>query len=323
MISGTPDILIIGPGSLGCLMAAMLHREDPQAPSIALLDHSEKRAAILKKQGLLYTCREKEQIIPIAITADTRVVKDARCLLFCVKSHQLAATLQMVVPLISSDTVCVFMQNGIQHVDIALHSGLAQNQLIFATTTEGATLQGPGHVYHAGRGVTELGLLDGRNIPEDSSVQRLMQTINDAGMNVQWSQHILERMWHKLLINCSINGLTVLYNCTNGELLKKPEALSTMKKLFNEAMNVALSSGIMLTSSFSDIIQVCKNTSTNISSMLQDIRNKKTTEIDAINGALLERAKNSGIAAPANRKLVSHIKKIEKSYANSSSLNRF
>ena len=56
---------------------------------------------------------------------------------------------------------------------------------------------------------------------------------------------------------------------------------------------------------------VCRKTATNISSMLQDIRAGRRTEIDAINGAVVAAGRRFGLATPANQALLAEIKALE------------
>jgi 2-dehydropantoate 2-reductase len=46
------------------------------------------------------------------------------------------------------------------------------------------------------------------------------------------------------------------------------------------------------------IIDICKNTSENRSSMLKDIEANRMTEVDAILGYILDEAQRKGMAAP-------------------------
>ena len=57
-------------------------------------------------------------------------------------------------------------------------------------------------------------------------------------------------------------------------------------------------------------------TSSNISSMHQDVKNKRQTEIDAINGAIVVHGKRLGIPTPINESLVSQVRSIEASYTH-------
>ena len=62
------------------------------------------------------------------------------------------------------------------------------------------------------------------------------------------------------------------------------------------------------------VIEVCESTSGNIASMLQDVINKRTTEVDFINGAICREGKISGISTPVNLTLTRLIKTIDSSY---------
>ncbi len=62
------------------------------------------------------------------------------------------------------------------------------------------------------------------------------------------------------------------------------------------------------------VMQVIDATAENISSMLQDIRALRHTEIDYINGFLLRRARAHGIAVPENTRLFEMVKRKESEY---------
>jgi len=61
-----------------------------------------------------------------------------------------------------------------------------------------------------------------------------------------------------------------------------------------------------------EAVRVCKATAKNQNSMLQDVLRGKRTEIDSINGAIVEAAKRKGIDAPLNEMLVKLIKELKK-----------
>ncbi len=55
--------------------------------------------------------------------------------------------------------------------------------------------------------------------------------------------------------------------------------------------------------------EICRQTAANLSSMLQDVRRGKPTEIMAINGEVVRRATQYGLAVPANRELVAKVQR--------------
>jgi len=62
------------------------------------------------------------------------------------------------------------------------------------------------------------------------------------------------------------------------------------------------------------VVEVCKATSGNVASMLQDVLNKKRTEIDAINGAIVREGAALGIPTPVNFTLTSLVQAFQETY---------
>ncbi|MBU0908212.1 MAG: 2-dehydropantoate 2-reductase, partial [Proteobacteria bacterium] len=116
-------------------------------------------------------------------------------------------------------------------------------------------------------------------------------------------------------VNVGINALTVIYDCPNGDLLVNAEAKAKLVAAVLEGHAVARALGIDVpTDPVSQTLTVCEATAANISSMLQDVRRRRPTEIGAINGALLDKARELGIDVPVNSELVSRVRQIEDGY---------
>ena len=116
----------------------------------------------------------------------------------------------------------------------------------------------------------------------------------------------------KIAIDAVINPLTVKYQCKNGELLTQPEAFAELielckeTELFFEKIQLLLSFDLFEKAQF-----IAKLTANNVSSMLQDTKNKQPTEIDFINGYLLRKAIEHNIKLPISTSLVDLIKSYE------------
>jgi 2-dehydropantoate 2-reductase len=136
-----------------------------------------------------------------------------------------------------------------------------------------------------------------------------------AGLETEAVTDILDHIWGKLLINVGINALTAIQNCPNGHLLKSAELKKCLAGAVREAAEVAKAKGVCLTEDpVAATLEVCKATGKNISSMLQDVRNKRLTEIDAINGAVIAEARLLEIPTPINEELIRQVHVIEKGY---------
>jgi len=62
------------------------------------------------------------------------------------------------------------------------------------------------------------------------------------------------------------------------------------------------------------VLEVCKATAGNVASMLQDVLNKKRTEIDSINGAIVREGALLGIPTPVNSTLTALVQTIQETY---------
>ncbi|MDD3234667.1 MAG: ketopantoate reductase C-terminal domain-containing protein, partial [Candidatus Omnitrophica bacterium] len=124
-------------------------------------------------------------------------------------------------------------------------------------------------------------------------------------------------IWSKLVLNAGINALSAVLRLPNGALVKSEGARRIMRAAVTEAVRVAKRKRIKL--AYDDPLAkaeaVCEATAANISSMLQDILAGRRSEIDAINGAIIRIAQESGIPVPVNILLNDMVKSIEDNYA--------
>ncbi len=306
--------VLVGPGALGCLLASMLVRADQDGKHrFTLLDHNAARAKKLTSEGIIYQYKDLEERASVSVSSSPTETGQAEVVILCVKSYDIQRCLGFCSPLLGPDTLLLFMQNGVAH--LAAESLTGNATPAFGTTTEGANMIGPGHVKHAGRGLTQFGFLGPVSDSAEKKLISVAEIFNSAGLKSRISKDILSRLWTKLMVNTGINGLTATLGCTNGELLTLPGVQQRMERLVTEAMLVAQASHIYVPAESLEITRdVCEKTSANISSMLQDVRAGRRTEIDAINGAVVAAAKKLRIDTPENSSLVKQIKDLEKTY---------
>ncbi|HNX24293.1 MAG TPA: ketopantoate reductase C-terminal domain-containing protein, partial [Spirochaetota bacterium] len=85
------------------------------------------------------------------------------------------------------------------------------------------------------------------------------------------------------------------------------------ENIIREAVNAAVANNIKM--DFSEMLkatrEVCEKTFTNRCSMLQDRTNGRKTEIESINGKIIEYGISKGIDLPYNRSLYLLVKSLE------------
>ena len=234
-----------------------------------------------------------------------------RQLILSTKAHQSQMAIDGIRSRLAEGAIIVVMQNGMGVAE-QLQAQLPQCTIFVATTTEGAHRPTANSLIHAGAGETWIGSLtsgDPKNHHQETvTAQDIAKQWQRTALSIHYDHNIIQRLWTKLAINCAINPLTVKYQCNNGALLTNPEALQLMEKVCQELQHIMTARGIHTHSDlFSTVKQVAKNTHSNISSMLQDHRNQKPTEIHFINGYVVNEGKAFNIPTPVNQALALEI----------------
>ena len=313
-------IAIIGPGALGCLLAASLtiklDRSNKKIPALDLwlLDHWPDRAKKLNEQGLILEEGGQQKHCKIKATADPKAIGPADIIILCVKSLQVAAGLDLASQLVHEDTLLLTMQNGIGHLEL-LKDKQKPPSIVIGVTAQGANLVAPGHVRHAGDGLTRVGFLKSVSFSKSLLLAKMCNMLNYGGIETVIVDNIIDYVWSKLLINAGINALTAIHRYPNGKLLESADIKDRLTAAVSEGASVARTLGINLIGDpLAMTLEVCSKTAQNLSSMLQDVNNGRPTEIDSINGAIAAAGRKLDIPTPVNDALVEQIKEIEQSY---------
>jgi len=303
-------IAIVGPGALGCLVAGFLKSRTKE--DVWLLDKLEERAGRIKNDGVKIEGLSGSIQANLDVSADPKAIGACDLVIICVKSYSTEDACKNIKEMVGEDTNVLTLQNGIGNVQI-LDDYFGKERVIAGITNHGSTLLDAGHVRHAGKGETIIGKSDGRI---SGALKNISNLLTKAGFETKISRDIDSVIWSKLIINVGINALTAVTRLNNGRLTEYEESRELLRSAVQEAVKVVKRKRIKL--AYDDPIQkvesVCKATAANVSSMLQDVLNKKRTEIDFINGAIVRQGKALGIPTPVNEVLTNLVKTIEKSY---------
>ncbi|MBU4198858.1 MAG: 2-dehydropantoate 2-reductase [Verrucomicrobia bacterium] len=296
-------IVIIGPGAMGCLFAGLLTEAGHE---VHLLDKYPERAEHIARQGLRIEAGGKTRVIRVNATASPATLKDTDLIGICVKAYDTGSTIPSLLALVSERTLVLTLQNGLGNVEqVAAHIHPAH---VFAgVTAHGSTLLGRGHVRHAGNGPTTIGSL----LPEHHGrAMELAVVLSRASPATTAAPDMKAVLWSKLIINACIGPLSALSGLANGQLAEQVEWRTLLRSAAEEAAAVAARKSIRLlyVDPVQAVLEVCRSTADNISSMLQDIRRGRKTEIDAINGAIIREAGALGIPVPVHEELIRRIR---------------
>jgi 2-dehydropantoate 2-reductase len=302
------EITILGGGSLGLLLAGRLAASGCDC---VLWTRTVHQASLLGSKGLIIQERDDQsaqrvRLPVIPITEVSSGSGEHGVVLLTVKQTALTSDfLLWLADVIPAQGALVLFQNGVGHME-RLQEALPGRRLIAALTTEGALRIDETTVRHTGQGVIRLGA----DKPEDDELLSMLERmLKQAGFSVLLSKMLEEAVLQKLLINAVINPLTAILRIRNGELTHTPERIQLMQDLHHESFRILSLYGLQDEAAlWETLLQVCRATSSNESSMLQDINLHKETEIDFINGAICRMAIRQGLEAPWNKAVVALVK---------------
>ena len=146
----------------------------------------------------------------------------------------------------------------------------------------------------------------------DSAVTQLAEIFNDAGIPARATGDIKDRLWSKNLISCTLNPISAVLGVRYGMLTRGPAWL-IISGITREIFQVAGAEGVTLQwDTPDDYLAYLKNElipvmSTHTSSMLQDIRCRRRTEVGFMNGAITKFGEKHGIATPYNECLTNMV----------------
>jgi 2-dehydropantoate 2-reductase len=197
--------------------------------------------------------------------------------------------------------LAVTLQNGLGNLE-KLAEAVGPQRAGLGVTAQGATMLGPGRLYHAGQGPTHLARVAGR----EAQIANLAALFNAAGLETTVVDNADSLVWGKLAINAGINPLTALLEVPNGALAENEQWQQVMSAAASEVAQLAAAQGINLpyTDAACRATEVSRATASNRSSMLQDITRHAPTEIDAISGAVVRLGRRMGIPTPVNEFLL-------------------
>ncbi|MYL33037.1 2-dehydropantoate 2-reductase [Pontibacillus yanchengensis] len=201
-------------------------------------------------------------------------------LIICTKQHGVEEIIAHIKNLPQKTTV-MFVQNGMGHVNWFEHL----NMPVVAGVVEYGVLKHSDTCFElTGEGTV-------RFAPVTASKANLIEIIKEINHKESFRVE-LEENWYrmlagKLIINSAINPVTALFNVRNGEIVHNEYLLSISRSLCLEACEVL---ELPFQAMWEQVQSIAMKTSNNISSMAKDIQLKRTTEIEAISGYVLQKA---------------------------------
>ena len=162
-----------------------------------------------------------------------------------------------------------------------------------------------------------LGSLQGQDI---THLQEIADMITASGINCELNENLDQYLWAKMLYNCTLNPLGAILDVTYGKLTENEYSKELMDKIIDEIFEVIKASPYTtLWDSADEYKQIfysklVPDTYNHYSSTHQDIKRKIKTEIDTLNGKVIELGEKYDVDVSTNKIIYNLIKAIESEF---------
>ena len=219
-------------------------------------------------------------------------------------------------------------EGGLAEAYVSLCNGLVQERiagivgaenLVWGTVEWGSTNLGPGRLAQTTRAPFVIGEPDGAT--RDRT--RLLAEALGAVESVRLTENIRGQVWSKLLVNSSLSGLGAVSGLLYREVMDDPEGREVALALWREGYDVGMAQELTLEKVLGveadslvlrgpedrgrveEAIEIAMGyAGATKASMLQDLERGLKTEVDVINGAVVDRGRENGVETPINARVV-------------------
>jgi 2-dehydropantoate 2-reductase len=301
-------ICVIGCGAVGSLFAAHLAKKGEA--EIFAYDVSRDHVDAINARGLRLS---GEADFTARLTAASDPKKLPRCDFGVVatKAVHTASAIAQTAHLFDDKSAVCSVQNGVGNEEIIAEK---VKYVIRGTTFPAGHLVEPGHVGYDIKGDTWIGPFEPSNTPY-KMVEDLASILTRAGMNTIAMRDARGAQWTKLIFNAGTNPVGALTGLHHGAATFFPPSGELFNQLIDEGLAVAKALGIELHNDPKQMVMKAANApGKHKASMLQDVLAKRQTEVDFMNGAIVQWGEKLSVPTPLNKAVWALVKGLEHSW---------
>lgn len=301
-----PRYCVIGPGAVGSLI---IHALNTAGIVPRVVTRSAARAGELVSAGAhIITLSGRVSELELD-PAPPEGLREGECdvMIFAVKAYDIEEAARRVKRALSSSGIAVSVQNGLGPLevleDVFGHARSAQLVL-----NHGVSRAEGGAFRWVGGSESYLGQRGGT--PSFALLERVAKDL--SLLSVRVVRDIEPLRWLKLCVNAGINPVTALLRQPNAVIAEVGWAGEVAALAARECHEVAEALGIRLPRDpVAELLRVAEATADNVSSMAQDLIRCRRTEIDYINGKVVEKGEEAGVSTAVNRVLANLVRAAE------------
>jgi len=303
-------ILVAGAGAIGSVIGAMLHRAGHRVTMLGRREHLEAA----RRDGLRISGLLGEHVARGIDAVEKAAGLDGRfdLILVTVKPYDTGQIADAIASRLAPGGFVVSLQNGLGNIE-ALAARFGIERVLGGRVIFGAEMPSPGTAH-----VTVFAdpIAIGPDPAQQSETASLRHAASEiaaildgAGVPTVAVENIMPVIWTKLLYNVALNPLGALFAMSYGELTSDQDLRQVVDDVIEEAFGVAQQLGVELpfadAAAYREVFygRLIPATARHRPTMLKDLRGRGRTDIDALNGMIVDLGDMLGVEVAANRML--------------------
>lgn len=299
------QIMVVGAGSVGGYFGAHLARKHsnvsfllrPKTQAVVAAKGLTIRSAI----GESFTVHPQSSSIPQDLPQPDLIILG-------VKAYDLDEVMNQIEPILKPDTTILTLQNGVT-IEDTLKMRFGRERVVGGVAFIYSKIAEPGVIDHYKKGMVTIGELMGLETPR---LLKIVDLFKEAGIPCFITEDIRKAKWEKMCWNCVFNPFTVVLNDHVAKALDAPELQPVMATIVREVSAVAMAAHrVPLDEDMPEKVVKWSQELRDIhTSMYDDWKAGRPTEIDELNGYIVKRGQEFGVPTPMNEMLTALIKGI-------------
>lgn len=285
-------IIVLGAGAVGSIYGALLSEKN----DVALIGNKAHVDAVNSKE--LSICGDINRTFYLKADTEICEILENTLIILTTKAYDSAKAIKQIKKLLRKDTVILVLQNGLGNEEVVKRVAGDKAKILRGVTAMAAEF------FESGR----VRFWSGETIIEQNEVaEEIGEIFEKCMLKTRLSNDINMEAWNKLVVNCVVNPLSALFHVRNCEIVS--DSLKTVRhRIVRECVKVGKAEEITFPKDLKEKVDEKISSYTNFSSMYQDVMKGKKTEIDFLNGKVVELGRKHNIPTPVNETLVCLIK---------------
>lgn len=302
-------VAVVGLGPVGLILA--IHLKEA-GYDVAICDFDKIKINLIRSEGIKLDGVIKKALTFENIYSDTLDLKEFNpAIIFAsIKGYQTPAFVEQMIKMNLKDTLVVSAQNGLD-VEQIFVAGLGERMVMRMVINFAGNLITPNSAKVTFFNPPNyLASLDDSKVDVVKQISDQLSNVGLTTMQVS-SFELLKQIWEKNILNSSLSALCGIGKLTIKEAMEFPDSVELVEQVIEEALEVAEAEKIKFEDEFvRKCLRYLRKAGDHFPSLAVDMINNRQTEIDFMNGKIVEYGRKHYIRTPVNLALTNMVKAV-------------